>query len=171
MSVLAARASFGILLSGWGLGGLAGAGAAGSLNAIRRQGRLLIVISLVFGTSISAVGFTTALPVAAVVMGLIGCCEGFLEVQIFTWLQTYGDTRIQGRLMSLVTFASVGLEPFSYGFAGLLGEFDSAVMFLSAGALIFIATGIAGCSRDFRHIGLSPPADEANYGNDLPDRI
>ncbi len=73
--------------------------------------------------------------------------------------------------MSLVTFASVGLEPFSYGFAGLLGEFDSAVMFLSAGALIFAATGVAVCSRDFRHIGLSPPADEANYGNDLPDRI
>jgi hypothetical protein len=146
-------ASFGILLSGWGFGGLAGAVVAGSVNTVKQPGRLLIVIGIIFGVSMSTVGFATHLLVATAIMGLMGWCEGFAEVHIFTWLQTYGDTRIQGRLMSLVTFASVGLEPVSYGFAGLLGEFDVIVIFLSAATLIFIATGIAASSREFRSIG------------------
>jgi hypothetical protein len=105
----------------------------------------------VFGVGISAVGFATELWVAVALMSLMGFCEGFVEVQTVTWLQTYGETNLQGRLMSLVTFASVGLEPFSYGFAGLLGEFEPTIMFLSAGAFILIITAISVLNKALRN--------------------
>ncbi len=59
---------------------------------------------------------------------------------LITWLQTRISPAMTGRIMSLIMFASVGLNPISTAVAGALIGLNAAALLVSAGSLMTIFT-------------------------------
>ena len=79
-------AAFGIMLSAFGAGALAGAVAAGSLGRIRELGWVTLGGSVVMGVALGLIGFA---PSVVVIMGLnvaIGLAVASSTVRIVAWL-------------------------------------------------------------------------------------
>jgi hypothetical protein len=57
---------------------------------------------------------------------------------------------MQGRVMSLVMLASVGLTPVSFAVAGAIAQLNPTVLFVGAAAMLLLATGVAASSRTVR---------------------
>ncbi len=65
-----------------------------------------------------ALGFMQQAWMAGVVIALMGLGGGIIGVLGITWLQQQTATHMQGRMMSLVMFAAVALDPFSQPISG-----------------------------------------------------
>ena len=65
---------------------------------------------------------------------------GYVNVLAVAWLQRRAAPEIQGRVMSLVMFASMGLMPFSNALAGVLVDVSLTGLFAGAGiALVLLS--------------------------------
>lgn len=144
--------AFGVMLSALGGGALVGALVSGSVSRIRRRGLLIIIFNGTLGLGLTLLGFATAPLLASVIVGVIGFGSGLVNVQLFAWLQTRVDSRMQGRVMSLVLLAAVGLAPFSYVLAGALVELNTTLMFIASGMIVLVATALTAASREVRAI-------------------
>jgi len=157
LATLAARrfggaVAYGTMMSAVGGGALAGSILSGSIRTAARQGLQLAVVTMLFGAGMAVVGLAPGLAVASVLTGLLGVCAGFTNVRMVAWLQGRTPPMVLGRVMSLVMFASLGLQPISYALAGLLAGVHVTLLFLVAGGLIVI-TGVWGAaSRAVRTI-------------------
>jgi MFS family permease len=138
-------ADYGTMLSAVGGGALLGSFLAGLVGHRGRRGLAYIVVTVGFGTALGALGFAPDVRVASVLTGLMGLGAGFINVLIFAWLQARTPPAMLGRVMSLVMFASVGLQPISYAAAGVVADADLTLTFGLAGALI-LASGLAGAA-------------------------
>lgn len=58
-----------------------------------------------------------------------------------TWLQEQTEMHMQGRVMSLIAFASIALDPFSQAISGFLIDVSLSFLFVAAGVLM-LCTGI-----------------------------
>lgn len=116
-------AAFGILMSAFAVGNLAGYLVAGALP--RPDGRRLrqVVIALVvaFGGGIGSLGVVPSTWVDAGVLATLGLGNGFMAVLMVTWIQARTPSAMVGRMMSLMTPASTGLVPASEALAGVVG--------------------------------------------------
>jgi hypothetical protein len=73
-----------------------------------------------------------------------------LQVSGMAWLQRRSEARMQGRVMSMVMFAIMGLTPISYALAGMVAEVGTGLLFVGAGAgmlLLAVATSISPTLR------------------------
>ena len=75
-----------------------------------------------------------------------------VQVLIRSWLQRRTDPAMQGRVMSLVMMASIGLVPISLATSGALADVNPTVLFLIAGGLILLASAAAASSRTVRSL-------------------
>jgi hypothetical protein len=57
-----------------------------------------------------------------------------------------------GRVMSLMTFASLGLMPISFAVAGVLVDINVPIMFAAAGGIVLITSIYLLTIRAFREI-------------------
>jgi MFS family permease len=73
-------------------------------------------------------------------MGAVG---GALGVVITTFLQTRTPEHVRGRVMALVAFALLALDPASLALAGLLVPFGAAVVLVVPG-VAFLVLAILG---------------------------
>ena len=148
-------ATFGILLSAFGAGSLLGAAGAGSLARVPRLGTVILAIATGMGVAFGLLGVAPNVVTAGAILAAIGVGAGFLNVHIFSWLQSRTAEDMRGRVMSMVMLGSVGLAPLSYALAGVIIDLGAAtVMFAVAGAivagaaLIGFASGVAGRMTD-----------------------
>jgi MFS family permease len=142
--------TFGYLQSAYGIGALVGVGVASQLSAIKDLKTPLAILSGVLGAGLIALGFTQQAGIAGMVIALMGLGGGIIGVLGITWLQQQTATQMQGRMMSLVMFASVALDPFSQAISGVLMEINLTGLFVAAGIAMLIM-GIVSClsgSRD-----------------------
>jgi hypothetical protein len=144
-------ATFGILLSAFGAGSLLGAAGAGSIARVPRLGTFVLAIAIGMGAAFGLLGLAPNVATAGGILAAIGVGAGFLNVHIFSWLQSRTAEEMRGRVMSMVMLGSVGLAPLSYALAGVIIDLGAAtVMFAVAGAivagtgLIGFASGVAG---------------------------
>lgn len=142
-------ATFGILLSAYGGGAVVGAIGAG--RRVPRLGTVLLGIAFAMGIALALLGVAPNLSSAFVVLVGIGLGSGFLNVHIFSWLQSRTPDSMRGRVMSMVMFGALGLSPISYALAGAIVELAPvALMFAGAGAIVMaaslagFASGLAG---------------------------
>jgi MFS family permease len=138
------------LQSAYGIGALVGVGVASQLSAIKDLKTPLAILSGVLGAGLIALGFTQQAGIAGMVIALMGLGGGIIGVLGITWLQQQTATQMQGRMMSLVMFASVALDPFSQAISGVLMEINLTGLFVAAGIAMLIM-GIVSClsgSRD-----------------------
>ena len=135
-------ATFGILLSAYGGGAVAGAALAG--KRVPRLGTLVLVIAIGMGVALGLIGVAPNIPTAFAMLAAIGIGAGFLNVHIISWLQGRTAEEMRGRVMSMVMLGAIGLAPISYALAGLIVDLGPvSLMFGVAGAIVVVAS-IAG---------------------------
>src|SRR4029077_19360905 len=148
----AGAAGLGILLGSAGVGATAGALAAGMVKRPQRMGWLLIGVCTWLGVTVGAGGLVITLAPAAVLMAIAGISAGVVNTFGISWLQRRTEPAMQGRVMSLVMLASVGLVPISYAVSGAIAQIDPPALFLAAGALMIAAAAAAAASRPVRSL-------------------
>ncbi len=148
----AGAAGFGILLGAWGVGATAGALAAGMVRRPERMGWWLVAVCAWLGVTIGAVGLIQTLAPAAVVMAVGGVSSGAINTFGISWLQRRTDPAMQGRVMSLVMLASMGLVPVAYALSGAIAQVNPTALFLAAGGLMLATSAAAAASRTVRSI-------------------
>lgn len=143
---------FGVLLAGWGLGATIGAAAAGVLPKPRRIGLLVVGCCSWMGVGIIAVGVMPSLLAAVAVIALTGAASGLINTFGISWLQRRTDPSMQGRVMSLVFLASIGLVPLGNAIAGVVAQANATLLFVIAGSMMVVAALGALTSRTVRSL-------------------
>ena len=82
-----------------------------------------------------------------------------------TWLQARTPERMLGRMMSLLTFASVGLIPISIALSGALIKMNANALFLGAGALLVLTVIISARNPEARTMGEGLPTENTIPAN------
>jgi len=148
----AGAAGLGILFGAWGVGATAGALAAGFVPPPKQIGWLIILLCVWLGLGIGGVGVIPSIVPAALVMGLTGIATGVVNTYGISWLQRRTDPAMQGRVMSLVMLASVGLTPVAYVVSGFLAQVNPTLLFSIGGGMILLCGLGAAASRSIRSL-------------------
>jgi MFS family permease len=134
--------AFGLLMSAYAGGNLAGYLLAGSLP--RPGGRtmraLLVVLLAATGFVLGAMGYIRSTWVDFGLMLLLGLGNGYISILLFTWLQKRTPKEMLGRIMSLVMLSNIGLVPVSQAISGAASKWSLTFLFVAAGALILLVT-------------------------------
>ncbi len=71
--------------------------------------------------------------IAAAASVVMGAANGYTNIMLITYLQQKVAPQMSGRVMSLVIFAAIGLNPVSTALAGALSGFTATVLLICAG--------------------------------------
>ena len=145
-------AGFGVLLGAWGVGATAGALAAGVIPPPKKFGWLIVALCLWFGSTVLVIGFLPTIVLAAIVMAVSGVGTGVINTYGVSWLQRRTDATMQGRVMSLVMLASMGLTPVAYAVSGVVAQVNPTLLFVIAGGMTLACGAIAAASRSVREL-------------------
>jgi MFS family permease len=134
--------AFGLLMSAFSGGNLAGYLIAGSLPRPGGSSMRMIIISLLvfFGTIVGSLGFIPSTWMDFCLLLVLGLGNGYIGIILITWMQTRTPKAMLGRTMSLLVFASNGLWPVSQAISGAVSKLDLNLLFVSAGALVMLVT-------------------------------
>jgi hypothetical protein len=148
----AGATGFGILFGAWGVGATAGALGAGFVPPPKRFGWLIVGLCVWLGMGITGVGLVPALLPAALLMGFSGISTGVVNTYAISWLQRRTDPSMQGRVMSLVMLASMGLTPVAYAASGAIANLNPTLLFVIAGGMILLCAAGTAASRTVRSL-------------------
>lgn len=138
----------GVLFAAWGIGATVGAIGAGVVPPPKRMGLLIVALCAWLGLGIGGVGLVPSLLPASVLMGITGIGTGVVNTYGMSWLQRRTDRGMQGRVMSLIMLASVGLTPVGYAASGFAAQLNPTLLFVIAGGMMLVtAVGAVSNSR------------------------
>ena len=145
-------AAFGLILSLFGGGALLGTVLAGVLPkpSNKRLGTVSLSILSLMGIGLAVIGFSPTMYIAASAGLLMGTANGYANIMLITWLQQKVAPEMTGRIMSLVMFAAIGLNPVSTALAGALIGLNAAVLLVCVGILMTLFTLFAAFSPAVR---------------------
>jgi predicted MFS family arabinose efflux permease len=147
---LGGAGAFGSLVAAAGAGSLIGIVGAGSVRRFRRRGLIELSLTGVLGIIVASIAFVPNLAFAIPLAIAIGTTASFLGVITISWLQERAEQGLLGRVMSLVMFSAVALDPISFALAGVLVEVNLEATFVGAGALLFLTALLGATSRTMR---------------------
>jgi len=113
---------------------------------------LIVAFCAWIGVGIVVVGVLPSLLPAALAMGITGIATGVINTYGISWLQRRTDPGMQGRVMSLVMLASMGLTPVSYAASGAIADVNPTLLFVVAGGMILVCAAGAAASRSVRSL-------------------
>lgn len=148
----AGATGLGILLGAWGVGATFGALGAGFVPPPKRFGVLIVGLCAWLGIGIAIVGVLPSLAPAAGVMAIAGIATGVVNTYGISWLQRRTDPAMQGRVMSLVMLASMGLTPVAYAISGAIAQVNVTLLFEIAGGMMLVCALGAAASRSVRNL-------------------
>ena len=99
------------------------------------------------GTGLIALGFVSHTWTAATIILSMGIGGGIVGILALTWLQQETAISMQGRMMSLVMFAAVALDPFSQAISGVLLDISLTGLFMAAGITMLCTAFVASISQ------------------------
>jgi MFS family permease len=134
--------AFGLLMSAFAGGNLAGYLIAGSLARPGGITMRLMMIALLagFGAVVGSLAFIQSTWVDFTLLLLLGLGNGYIGIILITWMQTRTPKEMLGRMMSLLVFSSNGLWPVSQAISGALSKWDLNLLFVFAGTLVLLVT-------------------------------
>lgn len=149
-------AAFGLIMSAYGGGSLAGIVLAGLLPrpSSRRMGPVLLSVMSLLGVGLAAIGITSMLSVAAAASLIMGAANGYNMILLITWMQGRVSPAMTGRIMSLMMFAAIGLNPVSTALAGVLIGLNVTALLVGAGVLMTLFTLSAASSPSLLRMGM-----------------
>jgi MFS family permease len=130
--------ALGFLSAASGIGALVGALYLASRKTILGLGNAMVVSTLVFGISLVAFAFSTALWLSLLLMLLTGFGMMVQMAASNTILQTLVDEDKRGRVMSYFGMAFLGMTPFGSLFAGALAGWIGAPYTVMVGGIACI---------------------------------
>lgn len=139
-------AAFGLIMSAYGGGNLAGILLAGSLP--RQKGNVmsafLVALVAVFGICLTLFALIESTLFAFIILLVLGVGNGYLAIILITTLQKSTPRMLLGRMMSLVLLANFGLVPISQALSGWLIKVNMNGLFIGAGiAMLLLAVWLA----------------------------
>lgn len=145
-------AAFGILMSAYGGGNLLGTILAGALPRpkTKSMGLFMLAIISILGIGVMLLGVSLSLSFSFVVALGMGVANGYVTILFITWLQSQTPKNMLGRLMSLLMFAAVGLNPISMALSGFFMKLDPTATFVAAGAIMTAIVLLAGFKSEAR---------------------
>lgn len=155
--------AFGLIISGYAGGNLAGYLIAGSLPRLTgRAMRIFMVVLLAcFGVGYGTLGFIRSTWVDFGLLLFLGLGNGYISIILFTWLQARTPKEMLGRIMSIVVFSNVGLAPISQAISGAVIKWDLTILFVSAGTLVLLVTLWTAFQPGFKIFSESLAADRS----------
>jgi hypothetical protein len=144
--------AFGLIISLFGGGALMGTVLAGVLPKPSKKwlGTISLSVISMMGVGLAVIGVSPTMYVAAAAGLLMGIANGYANITLITWLQQKVAPEMIGRVMSLVMFAAVGLNPVSNAMAGMLIGLNITVLLVCAGLLMTLFTLSAAFSPAIR---------------------
>lgn len=140
--------AFGLIMSVFGGGSLLGIILAGFLPkpSPKRLGTVLLSVMSTIGIGLAVIGVAPSMFVAAGASLAMGIASGYNNILLITWLQSRISPSMTGRIMSLIMFASVGLNPISMALSGALIGINATALLVGTGGLMTILTLSAASS-------------------------
>jgi MFS family permease len=154
--------AFGLLVSAYAGGNLAGYLLAGSLPRPTGKTMQIFLISLLaaFGLALGAFGFIRTTWVDFALMLLLGLGNGYIAIILFTWIQLRTPKAMLGRMMSLLLLSNTGLVPISQAISGAVSKWSLTMLFVGAGVLILLVTLWAAPKPELRTFSEKMVADQ-----------
>ncbi len=134
--------AFGLLMSAFAGGNLAGYLLAGSLPRPAGATMRLFLAALLaaFALVLGSYGFIRSTWVDCGLTFLLGLGNGYLAILLMTWIQTRTPKEMLGRMMSIIMLAGTGLVPISQAVAGAVSKGSLTLLFAGAGGLGLLLT-------------------------------
>jgi len=154
-------AAFGMIMSGFGGGALLGIIMAGALPRPnpRRMGTLIMVAIAMLGISEVILVATTSTAVATLAVAIAGAGNGYVNVMLITWLQSSVPSRMIGRMMSVIMFASAGTAPIGHALTGAAVSISPLMTFTVAGCLVILLSAYMLRDKDIIKMGYAMEGD------------
>ncbi len=142
-------AAFGLLISAYGLGNLAGMIVAGTLPrpSSRLFSALIVVLFAGFGIVIASLAFISSVWIGVALLAVLGVGNGYVAVTLMTTVQRVTPAAMLGRVMSLVMLAMLGVQPVSTAVSGAVIGLGADVLFVGCGAGVLIVAVVAWAFR------------------------
>jgi hypothetical protein len=102
------------------------------------------------GIGLAMIGISPTMYIAAAAGLIMGTANGYANIMLITWLQQKVAPELTGRIMSLVMFAAIGLNPVSTALAGALIGLNVTVLLVCSGILMTAFTLAAAFSHTVR---------------------
>jgi MFS family permease len=141
---------FGNLQAAYGVGALFGVFISSKIGPVKNPGMPLIMLAYSLGVGLIALAFVSNQWLAYAVLALMGIGGGIVSVIAVAWLQQNTPSQMQGRVMSLLMFAAIALDPFSQAISGFLSAINLTFLFVSAGVTMLITGVVASRSSGIR---------------------
>ena len=162
--------AFGLLMSAYSGGNLAGYLLAGSVP--RPSGKamrvFLVALMAAFGVALGSFGFIRSTWVDFGLMLLLGLGNGYLAIILFTWIQTRTPREMLGRMMSMMMLSSTGMVPISQAISGAVSKWSLTALFVGAGLLILVVTLVTAPQPQLKIFSDSMMAGRPAEKPDLP---
>lgn len=148
--------AFGVLMSAYGGGNLLGVVLAGSMPrpSAKSMGAVLLATMGVLGCGVALLGFISTVPFAVGILLVMGTANGYVSILFVTWLQSQIPQFMLGRLMSLLMFAAMGLNPISMALSGFFMKLYPSWTFGLAGAMMLTIVLLSALNPRVRNMGI-----------------
>ncbi len=111
---------FSLLEAGLAVGMLVGSVAIGVININEKRGKIAIVAVLIGGVMFAGLSLTTTLWLSITMLGLFGLTLSFSNIPAISAIQSMVEEKMIGRVMGLLSLASMGLIPVSYALTSIV---------------------------------------------------
>jgi MFS family permease len=148
--------TLGLLMAAHGAGtllGMAGAAVGGARLRFATFGTMILVFDAVVGLLVMPLGAASSVWQAGLLMLAIGVLSGFMQINVFTWIQQRVPPHMMGRAMSIFMFIFLGLAPLSAAAAGwILTMISLSQLFLCGGIILVVFAALAYVLTPMRRI-------------------
>ncbi|SDZ68235.1 Sugar phosphate permease [Evansella caseinilytica] len=147
--------TYSFLNGGISAGMLVGTLIIGVLNIQKKRGLISVIGILFLAMAFLFFSLSAAFWLSMVMIILIGMAVGIINVPLAAVIQKHTDKEYLGRVMSLVSFSSMGLVPVSYLMTSLLLGLHvsvSAIMTVSAACLMVVSLVIMMKAKALRTV-------------------
>jgi MFS family permease len=160
-SDLHGASTLGLLMGANGAGmllGMAAAATAGARLRFASFGTMILLVDALAGLLVMPLGAVHAAWQAALLMLALGLLSGFMQINVFTWIQRRVPPQMMGRAMSIFMFIFMGLAPLSAGVTGwVLTAISLSQLFFGGGIILVVFAALAYLLTPIRDITSTSP--------------
>jgi MFS family permease len=140
----------GLLMSAAGMGAVVGALGVASLGASFPRGRLMVAAVLSLGSFLMVFGSSRVFALSLVALVVVGASGMTYNAINQTFLQTLAKDQMRGRVMSILTLTTFGLQPLGTLVTGTLGDLVGPPTVMVGGGLVCAAFALLLLARGTR---------------------
>ncbi len=150
-------AAFGMIMSGFGGGALIGIIMAGALPRPnpKYMGTIIMIAVSCLGIAEVILVATNSTLLATLAVAVAGAGNGYVNVMLITWLQSAVPSRMIGRMMSVLMFASAGTAPIGHAVTGALVSISPVATMSGAGVLVMLTAAWMLRDKDINAMGFA----------------